>query len=292
MKIFDRQTCNEIQSRTSRVSGSDHVRDQLVRHGSIKNIIFGSSARGTIADIAYKSQTVFENCKFNYVTFQRLANCAFINCEFYKCEFYNSDDLKFDSCFTLADHVDLHNVTGAIEFYNCPNLSVFFYGCYYGNMVKRPQIVSDGSCKAVEEYLDKIKEQLEKEEEARILNDKIRAGLAYGYKVVSANVLVKLSFPQDAELVNLDKRKSRASKAFVESVRIINDFKGEGVTNMCYAPLDYKVGEVVVPDNFDPNPNQDCGHGIHFCKEIKDLPNYTTISYKQAEYLKSIEDQL
>lgn len=292
MKIFDRQTRNEIQPRTSRVSGSDHVRDQLVQHGSIKNIIFGSSARGTIADIAYKSETVFENCKFNYVTFQRLANCAFINCEFYKCEIWNSADLRFDNCFTIADPVDFHSTTGAIEFYNCPNFRVFFYRSDYGNMVKRPQIVSDGSCEAVEEYLDKIKEQLRKEEEARILSDKIRAGLSYGYKVVPANVLVKLSFPQDAELVNLDKSKSRASKAFVESVRIINDFEGEGVTNKSYAPLNYKVGEIVVPDDFDPNPGQDCGHGIHFCKDIKDLPGYTSISSEQAKYLKSIEDQL
>ena len=100
----------------------------------------------------------------------------------------------------------------------------------------------------------------------------LRAKLKYGYKVVFAPVLVKLSFPDDAELVNLKSSKSRANKAFVESVTMLKNFEGEGVTNYSYSDiLNYKVGEVVYPDKFDNNTNEmsrarivykDAGFGI------------------------------
>lgn len=288
MKIYDRQTNNEIPSKT-KASGSDHVRNQLIQHGYVKDITFGSSSRGTITDIAFSSETIFENCKFNYIDFSALNNCTFINCEFYKSRIDRSSNLKFDNCFDSSKGLILFDITESLEFYNCPNLHICACDYFPHGL---PNVVTDGSCESAERYLNTVKKFKEKEEEYRKLSEQLRAEVPYGYKVVRADVLVKLSFPEDALLVNLDKMKSRASKAFVESVRIINDFEGEGVTNHSYAPLNYKVGEIVEPDGFDANPYQDCGKGIHFCRDILDLPYYTGISCERAKYLKSIENQL
>jgi len=78
--------------------------------------------------------------------------------------------------------------------------------------------------------------------------------------------LIKLEIPAEAKRHNsLSGRKCRAE--FVRVLDIRNP-KGHKVKE-CYNGILgiktlYRIGEIVRPDSYDPNPLQECSHGIHF----------------------------
>lgn len=285
MKIFDRTTNKEILPRVkSRSAGTDRVIECFLntRGTEISNIIFGSTSRGYVDGEGLPRNTVFNGCKFNYVCFRRMSDCTFINCEFYKCEFVkNLSNITMRNCSGVGSIVDYSSlISGNCEFTDCN-------GIIFNGRVDLDANVVAKNTPSLERLLASIEKQRKLAEESRLLSLELRKSVKYGYKVVNAPVLVKLSFPDEAELVNLDKDKSRASVAMVESIHVINDFGAEGVTNRQYKRCEYRVGELVFPDRYDPNPNQDCRHGIHFCKNIENLKEYGNLTSEQIESIKS-----
>ena len=91
-------------------------------------------------------------------------------------------------------------------------------------------------------------------------------GAFIAWKKGKDNHLIKLEIPADAKRHNaLGGRKCRAE--FVKVLDIRNE-KGHKVKE-CYNGTNgintlYRIGEIVKPDSYDPDPLQECSHGIHF----------------------------
>lgn len=287
MKIFDRKTNQEILPRTkSRLAGTDRVIECCLNAhgGDISGIIFGSTSRSSIDGSALPCNLVFKDCRFNYIYFYGLSDCTFIDCTFNKCNLKGLTSITMKNCTGIDSGVSNGSfgftLAGTCEFDNCHGL--WFEGIFDPNIDLRVRDTPD-----LLKLLPELEKQRRLAKKARLRNLELRKSIKHGYKVVNAPVLVKLSFPDDAELINLDKDKSRASVAMVESIHVINDMGVEGVVNNSYKRCEYRVGELVYPDSFDDNPNQDCGHGIHFCKDLKSLAKYGDLNSNQIESLKS-----
>lgn len=267
-------------------TGTKIVQFLTLNSNTIKDLEFGTTSRGIIRDT---QNVIFENCNFNYVTFADIRKASFKNCHFFiKCEFaVYVDEIDFDNC-----HGDIHLLSEYRSYFGKMNITScdFNVNASY-TQLKLANIVDSPSLNPIQEKIEQLRLEYELELEE---NRKLRESLKYGYKVVYAPILVKLSFPTDAELINLNKSKSRASKAKVESISIIKGFDGEGVTNYNYPDhLNYKIGEIIYPDSFDDNPNEDCGHGIHFCVNPKNLSCYNTIPcYEDLERILKDDETL
>ena len=254
--------------------------------GPICNIIFGKSAIGWIHGKSIPEGIVFKECIFNRVFFGELTKVTFINCEFYTCTFRTFiKDIVMRDCKGASNVVNSSypndNIYGVCEFINCSGIR------FNGNINIDAKLTVENTPE-LDSLIDDLEEVKRKIEKDRLKNLELRKPLKYGYKIVYTPVLVKLSFPDETEFVNLDKEKSRANMAMVESIHIINEFGSEGVTNHKYKRCDYKVGEIVYPDSFDRNPEEYCGHGIHFYTDIQDLCNLQRLTDKQIESVKSI----
>lgn len=104
-----------------------------------------------------------------------------------------------------------------------------------------------------------------------------KSGEFIAYKKASGCV-VKLKIPAWARRVSsMVGRKCRAEYAIVLEIidedgknvdEVIGDFKSENG----YAK--YRVGKVVKPDRYDPDPRVECSHGIHFFITIQEAKNY------------------
>lgn len=283
MKIFDRTTNREIYTLSSKDTGTDRVLEQykVAKGNEITNITFGSTARGTINGQYFPSTIVFKDCTFRYVTFINLDNYSFINCTFTKCYFRSSANIKMVDCIGHESFFDDYKYTlsGNCVFDNCKGIS-------FNGSIDPDSNITIHNTPELQFLVNVLKEKRKLEEEDRLKALELRKSIKYGYKVVNAKVLVKLSFPDEVDIVNLDKDKSRASGAMVESVHIINNFKEEGVTNKAYCKTEYKVGQMVYPDHFNANPREDCGHGIHFCKNIDDLRTYGSLTWEEINSIK------
>ena len=76
-----------------------------------------------------------------------------------------------------------------------------------------------------------------------------------GWKKLRNNIICKLRIPADAKRVGgVVGRKCRAELADV--------IEGGGFS--IQNSIEYKVGNRVTPDNYDPNPLIECTNGIHF----------------------------
>jgi len=91
-------------------------------------------------------------------------------------------------------------------------------------------------------------------------------GSFIGWKKGQNNCIIELKIPAEAKRHNyLGGRKCRAE--FVEVIEI-RDSIGHKVKE-CYngthdQKILYKVGEIIYPDSYDPNPLNECSNGIHF----------------------------
>ncbi len=80
------------------------------------------------------------------------------------------------------------------------------------------------------------------------------------YKKACGKV-VKLRVPSEAKrTASLIGRKCRAE--YVEVLEIEGGLSS--VDSSRWADTEYKVGEIVYPDKYDPDPRVECTHGIHF----------------------------
>ena len=89
------------------------------------------------------------------------------------------------------------------------------------------------------------------------------------------SVLVKLEIPKDAKRSSATTRKCRCSKAKVISITGIATGKEY---DEAFSQRDkrfvYRVGETVVPDNFDEDRWNECSNGIHFFITKKEAIDY------------------
>ena len=85
-------------------------------------------------------------------------------------------------------------------------------------------------------------------------------GSFIGWKKVAGKI-VKLQITESAKRSSATTHKCRCSEALVLE---IDDGAMQQITNNSYAPLTYKVGELVHPDSFDDDRWNECTHGIHF----------------------------
>jgi uncharacterized protein YjbI with pentapeptide repeats len=84
----------------------------------------------------------------------------------------------------------------------------------------------------------------------------VPAGDLIGYKKLADGSIATLRIPADAARTNAyGSRKCRA--AFVYVVEGDGVAKHDGKTQ-------YKKGQIVVPDSYDPSPQIECSNGIHF----------------------------
>ena len=89
------------------------------------------------------------------------------------------------------------------------------------------------------------------------------------------NKLVKLEIPEDAKRCSATSKKCRCSKAKVLAITNLFETKTyDEVVNGNYAPLTYKVGEMVYPDSFDEDRWNECSHGIHFFMDKEEAINW------------------
>lgn len=89
--------------------------------------------------------------------------------------------------------------------------------------------------------------------------------------------LAKLEIPEDAARSSATTRKCRASKAKVLGLYLLSgerlDDEVEAVS-MHNNSFIYKAGTVVIPDEWDDNRWNECGHGIHFFMQRQEAINY------------------
>ena len=84
----------------------------------------------------------------------------------------------------------------------------------------------------------------------------VSKGKLIGWKKLRDEIICKLEIPKNAKRVGgLTGRKCRAEFAIV--------LDGEGVSKYD-KDFNYKIGQTVKPDKFDPNPLIECSSGIHF----------------------------
>ena len=89
------------------------------------------------------------------------------------------------------------------------------------------------------------------------------------------NKLVKLEIPEDAKRSSATTHKCRCSKAKVLAITSLYETESfnEAITYN-YAPLTYKVGEMVYPDSFDEYRWAECSNGIHFFMDKEEAINW------------------
>lgn len=90
-------------------------------------------------------------------------------------------------------------------------------------------------------------------------------GSFIGWKA-GRNYIIKLGIPEDAERSSSNSRKCRCSKAKVLNIQSLTDETILHDEDVSYrvGGLIYRVGEMVYPDEWDPNRWNECSHGIHF----------------------------
>lgn len=92
-------------------------------------------------------------------------------------------------------------------------------------------------------------------------------GAFVGWKKVQNGheYLIKLQIPEDAKRSSATSRKCRCDKALVLEITDLNsgDYLTE-VKNNNFCTTIYKVGEIVLPDEWDNDRFNECSHGIHF----------------------------
>jgi len=89
-------------------------------------------------------------------------------------------------------------------------------------------------------------------------------GSFIAWKKGDQNCLIKLEIPADAKRHNhLGGRKCRAEFAKVLEIRQGRK-RPKTCKGQCTSSFVYKVGEIVNPDSYNPNPLVECSNGIHF----------------------------
>ena len=99
----------------------------------------------------------------------------------------------------------------------------------------------------------------------RILSE----GDLIGWKKCKNNVIVKMQIPSDAKRSQAFGRKCRA-----EYVKVLEVIGAEVGIAQHDGKTEYRKGEIVKPDSFDENWQEECAPGIHFFITRIEAENY------------------
>ena len=99
----------------------------------------------------------------------------------------------------------------------------------------------------------------------RILSE----GDLIGWKKCENNVIVKMQIPSDAKRSHAFGRKCRA-----EYVKVLEVIGAEVGIAQHDGKTEYRKGEIVKPDSFDENWQEECAPGIHFFITRIEAENY------------------
>jgi hypothetical protein len=113
---------------------------------------------------------------------------------------------------------------------------------------------------------------------ARLLDFSVcpEEGSFIAFKRLRRGVIAKLLIPEDAERVSTPlSRKCRASHAMVLELRSREGETVKSEWSLNSGLLEYRVGEMAIPDKFDPDIRVECTHGIHFFITRKEAEEYT-----------------
>ena len=95
-------------------------------------------------------------------------------------------------------------------------------------------------------------------------------------------VIAKLIIPKDAAVI-FTNHKCRASYAIVDGFYSCDRLSEPGLskklnTKLAFSAWNtsfyYEDGKTVTPDSFDPDPNIECSHGIHFFRTYEEARRY------------------
>ena len=101
--------------------------------------------------------------------------------------------------------------------------------------------------------------------QTRILSE----GDLIGWKKCENNVIVKMQIPSDAKRSHAFGRKCRA-----EYVKVLEVIGAEVGIAQLDGKTEYRKGEIVKPDSFDENWQDECAPGIHFFITRIEAENY------------------
>lgn len=229
----------------------------------------------------------FKNCHFSNC-YIRLPYTLFVNCTFNGCTFERIIDCTFKECKGSENTIQKYSnyycdISGTVTFENCALSIILSRKIKIDSATKFKVVNSPQLSYLLLEYINTLNNNKKEEEKQK----ELRKDLKYGYKIVYAPVLVKLSFPESAKVVNLDIDSSKADCAYVESIQLIgeNTLNLDSVTNFKFQPLTYKVGENVYSNGFDYDIY---GPGIHFVTDIENLPSATDLSDNEFNIIKKL----
>lgn len=172
----------------------------------------------------------------------------------------------------------LNSAPDDVKFKNCK-----FYGIHFNCFIDEDSFEDcefSGYCRYQGRTIysvDDIKESNKKAKQERLAAEKLKEDFMknpVGYKLLTKTYLIKLSIPEDAEVRGDLQDKLRVSKAKVEDITPII----EGIVGgQSYNELEYKLGETVEIENFDPS-QASCSSGIHLCPSLERLKSYGNFS--------------
>jgi len=93
-------------------------------------------------------------------------------------------------------------------------------------------------------------------------------------------VILKLEIPAHAKRTSsLVGRKCRASRARIISAyqRDGSRYRGKRFTSIFNNSIHYKMGEMIIPDSYNPDIRLECTNGIHFFMTFEEAANYSKI---------------
>ena len=140
--------------------------------------------------------------------------------------------------------------------------SVLFEHTTKDNSVKKTVV------KAVESGATLIGANLRGADLIRIISQRTivpEEGSFIAWKKGANQHLIKIEVPADAKRhSSLTGRKCRCEFAKVLDIRNSKGYKVKECCSQHSSDFTYRIGEIIKPDNYDPDPLEECSHGIHF----------------------------
>ena len=230
----------------------------------------------------------YMGCTYNYCDFEDLTDVIFTYCDFSSCKFKNLQGVRFYSCFIAENPTEFNG-----DFINCvfsntrfTELEFYnrrFFKCNFFNSNICSEFILENNhfehcvfsgVTFKESVALKIKdnnfENCEGLEKIAILHNHAPQGAFEAWKVVykkpfAERYYLHLAIPASAERVCFGGPKIRVSEAVVVAAY---DKNGELIEDDDFISgwdpeFHYKVGEPVLPDEFDPSPYTTCTNGVH-----------------------------
>ena len=219
---------------------------------------------------------IFKNCDFGHVTF---VNCFCEHTDFIDCLF--TDSCAKESKFTSDIFVSCSLFEFAMHKINAKFTQ--FVDCGLPGDIPKDAFIEwpkwERNCPDTGSFIGWKKIRFYAENK-------------YDGRMYSGDALAKLEIQEDAQRSNAFGRKCRCSKAKVLEIMLIRDSSCFyelvdeltdpktilGFNFIYYSNFNenfhYQIGDIIVPDAFDPNPLNECSNGIHFFMTKEEAAEY------------------